>query len=388
MHICHLAKYYAPFKGGIETHVRTLAHTQAQRGAKVKVICVDHASPASWGRRISSEYDGQVEVVRVPRWASVSRFDVCRGLRRMLVRECNSDWDILHLHTPNPTMMMSLVGLSCQAPLVVSHHSDVVRQKILYQGLRLLENSIYTQAQAVLASSEAYVAGSQLLGRFQQKVQVCPYGIDVSRFQEGGSQSGETFLRMSALPKPLWLMVGRLVYYKGHEIAIRALRHVPGTLVIAGAGPLKSRIMQEAKRLQVADRIVLEPNMDDESVVGAYRAATALWFPSTVRSESFGLVQVEAMAAGCPVINCQVADSGVASVSHHHESGITVRPKDPIEFAAAANELDRDKELRRSLAEGARRRAFSLFHKDTMADRCFEIYQSLGAPGHAIRRAA
>jgi rhamnosyl/mannosyltransferase len=114
-----------------------------------------------------------------------------------------------------------------------------------------------------------------------------------------------------------------------------------------------------------------------EEVVGAYHAATALWFPSNARSEGFGLVQVEAMASGCPVINTAIPGSGVAWVSPHEQTGLTVPMNDPSEFARAANRLLNERGLRDRLAAGARARVRAEFDHRFMAERCMNIYRSV-----------
>jgi glycosyltransferase involved in cell wall biosynthesis len=96
---------------------------------------------------------------------------------------------------------------------------------------------------------------------------------------------------------------------------LQALVNVPGRLMVVGEGPLRRELGELADRLGVADRVVWQGWLSDAELIGAYHAATALWFPSNARSEAFGLVQIEAMACGCPVINANIAGSGVAWVS-------------------------------------------------------------------------
>src|SRR6202012_1379106 len=113
--------------------------------------------------------------------------------------------------------------------------------------------------------------------------------------------------------------------YKGLSTAIDALAHVPGHLLIIGTGPLERELRARALERGVADRITWAGHVERDELLGAYRAAAALWFPSNARSEGFGLVQVEAMASGCPVINTAIPHSGVSWVWRHEESGLTIR---------------------------------------------------------------
>src|SRR6202008_3729780 len=133
--------------------------------------------------------------------------------------------------------------------------------------------------------------------------------------------------------------VGRLTYYKALHLTIDALASVPGTLLLIGTGPLETELRRRAQDRGVADRIVGRGRVGPEELAAAYHAATSLWFPSNARSEAFGLVQVEAMASGCPVINTAIAGSGGSWVSRDGETGRTVPVGDSKAFAAAANEL-------------------------------------------------
>ena len=154
---------------------------------------------------------------------------------------------------------------------------------------------------------------------------------------------------------PLWLCAGRMVYYKGFTHAVRALQQVEGRLVLIGGGPDEPRLKAEVERLGLADRVDFLGKLPHYlDVLPYYLAADAFWFPSNARSEAFGLVQVEAMACGCPVLNTAIPHSGVPWVSRHEETGLTVPINDPAALAAAARRLLDEPELRTRLANAAR----------------------------------
>ena len=169
--------------------------------------------------------------------------------------------------------------------------------------------------------------------------------------------------------------MGRLVYYKGLATAIDALKSVRGRLMIVGRGPLERDLRARAADRGVAERIEWAGHLDDDALVGAYRAATALWFPSNARSEGFGLVQVEAMASGCPVINTAIPHSGVSWVSRDGESGLTIPLEDPASLAAASRRLLDEPGLRDRLSAQAVERAHSEFDHRVMARRSLELYE-------------
>ncbi|XXF81517.1 glycosyltransferase [Myxococcaceae bacterium GXIMD 01537] len=383
--ICHLGKFYPPASGGIETHVQTLARAQAALGASVEVLCINHAASEAGagtheflGRtRTAVEQDGPVRVTRVGRVASVARLDVAPDLVLQLQRVLARGVDVLHLHGPNPTMALAVAALPRLPALVVTHHSDVIRQRLLGLAFAPVERLLYTRASLVLSDSEPYIGGSPLLRRFRRKVEVLPLGLDLEPFLQPAAPARERWRELGA---PLWLMVGRLVYYKGLFTALEALREVPGKLLVVGVGPLRDEALARARALGVEDRVVWAGYLPPDELAGAFRAATALWFPSNARSESFGLSQVEAMASGCPVLNTAIPDSGVSWVSRHEESGLTVPVGDAPALAAAARRLLEEPGLRERLSRGAVARARSEFGHMLMAERSLALYERvLGA---------
>ena len=385
LRVCHLGKFYPPAPGGVETHVQTLARAQARAGATVQVVCVNHRDAAStdvtW-RPLGAtptvvESDGDVRVVRLGRSASVSRLDMCPSLLGTLWKLRADGTDIVHVHAPNPTMFLALATLPPFATLVVTHHSDVVKQRVLGRVFAPVERRVHERTALVLSTSEAYVGGSSVLQGLGGKVRALPFGLDLAPFLEpsAAALAREASFRLE-MGQPLWLAVGRLVYYKGLMTAIDALAHLPGRLLVVGTGPLESALRAHAKTRRVADRIDWLGHVDPDKLVGAYRAATALWFPSNARSEGFGLVQVEAMASGCPVINTAIPHSGVPWVSRDGETGFTIPVGDHRALAAASRRLLDEPGLRARLGAAAAERARREFNDGAMAERSLELYSS------------
>jgi glycosyltransferase involved in cell wall biosynthesis len=386
LRICHLGKYYPPAPGGIEMHVQTLARAQARLGpADVQVVCVNHADrrgrDVTWNRYGATgdvtEFDGPVHITRVGRSARFARLDFCPTLPWIIGRINQEPLDVLHLHTPNPTMVLTVAGLLRQdIALVVSHHSDIVRQRLLRWLHEPFERIVYERASAVLTTSPMYIDGSRALQQHEPKVHAVPMGIDVEPFANPSPAAlAEAHRLRKRFGDAIWLAVGRCVYYKGFDVAIEALSKVPGVLVIVGHGPLFHELIAHARDLGVRDRVAWCRYAEPDELIGAYLAATALWFPSSGRSEAFGLVQVESMAAGCPVINTDIAGSGVSWVSLHEQTGLTVPVNDADALASAARRLLDEPGLLQRLAEGALRRVRQEFDHATMAARTLAIYR-------------
>jgi rhamnosyl/mannosyltransferase len=371
--VCHLGKYYPPAPGGIETHVRTLARAQADLGAKVEVYCVNHKPGPT-----AVEDDGPVRVTRVGRAASALKLDFCPELAGALRRV---EADVLHMQVPNPTMILALLAARPRQPLVVTYQSDVINQKLRAALFRPLERLAYRRVRVILASSPNYAGGSSFLRAYPDRIRVLPLGIDLSPYLNPSAEDRARAVRVRrdhGRGGPLWLCAGRHVYYKGFINAVRALAHVEGRLVMVGDGPNQPGLHAEARRLGLTGRIDFLGKLPHYlDVVPYYLAADAFWFPSNARSEAFGLVQVEAMAGGCPVVNTAIPHSGVSWVSPHERTGLTVPVNDPEGMASASRRLLAEPGLRDRLAAAARRRAAEEFDHRVMAERSLAVYRSV-----------
>jgi len=379
--IVHLSKYYPPDRGGIESYIQTLARTQSLLGADVHVICVntfkDTQKPLVWTTETTHEIDFGVNVTRVGRLFSLMRFDFCLGLIKKIDELAQEPNTILHLHTPNPTMLIALsvlLSVKRDIPLVITHHSDIIKQRFLKFLVRPLEYYIYQKSSLTLATSSNYIEGSKFLRAFSQKLNYAPLVSDIAKYKQPSKNAIEfsQFLK-NKYGNTIWLSVGRLVYYKGLNIAIQALQNVEGILIIIGIGPLEKELKSLVQSLGLENRVIWLGNLTEDELIGAYYAATALWFSSNARSEAFGLVQVEAMACGCPVINTNIASSGVPWVSRHEKEALTVAVNDPVAFANAANRLLSEPDLRDRLSIAGLKRSDD-FSAITVTRRIFDFY--------------
>jgi len=236
----------------------------------------------------------------------------------------------------------------------------------LHQALR--------RSSAIIATSPDYVRSSVVLQRYTDRCHVVPFGIALDRFGERDASAVEKLRRQYG--ERIVMSAGRLVYYKGFDYLIRAMAQVDGTLLIVGSGPLRDDLGQLVRSLNLEGRVVFLGQIPDDELIACYHAADVFALASCARSEAFGIVQIEAMAAGLPVVNTSL-DSGVPFVSIHEETGLTVPPADPEALAQAINLLLDNPELRRSLGDRARERARREFSLDVMTSRTLALYESV-----------
>jgi rhamnosyl/mannosyltransferase len=210
---------------------------------------------------------------------------------------------------------------------------------------------------------------------------VIPYGIDTEQFEQCDADAVRSV--RARYGERLVISVGRLVYYKGFDVLIRAMASVRGKLLIVGDGPLRGELQALAVQLGVADKVVFAGEINNAGVTPYYHAADLFALASVARSEAFGIVQIEAMAAGLPVVNTSL-DSGVPFVSLDGQTGLTVPPGNPQALAAAINRLLDDRGLRQSLGQAGVRRARQEFSLDTMLGRTLQLYRTVADSGTRV----
>ena len=362
--VLHVGKFYPPHMGGIETHLQALC-SELRKSLPVSVVVASDNA-----KSVTSVVEG-VTVSRVATWLTLASTPFCPGMVGEIHR---SDADIVHIHLPNPMAVLAYLASGHRGRLVVTYHSDTVRQKILGALFEPFLHRALQSSSAIIATSPDYRRTSPVLARHLDRCHVIPYGIALDQFERCDPVAVNRLRQQHG--ERLVISVGRLVYYKGFEYLIRAMTAVRGKLLIVGDGPLRGKLEQLARNLAVADRVVFTGTIHNEKVVPYYHAADLFALASVARSEAFGIVQIEAMAAGLPVVNTSL-DSGVPFVSLHGRTGLTVPPGDSEALAAGINHLLDDQKLRRSLGEGGRARARAEFSSAVMAERTLALYETV-----------
>lgn len=369
--VLQVGKYYYPERGGIERVIQVLAEGFAGRGSSVKCLVANTAA------RTEEQLLNGVRVLRAARLGELFSVPVCPSF---LWHFDADQHDIIHVHEPNPVADMCVALRGNNKPLVVSYHSDVVRQwwaKDLYY--RFLDH-VLTRADRIVVATEAHIHGSDILKRYATKCEIIPYGIALDRLALTDDVQVRAHAVRAAVPySHLILAVGRLVPYKGFEHLIEAVRHVPdAALVIVGGGPLRRRLQRAAAGANLERRVQFVGQVDDATLLAYYHACDVVVLPSISRAEAFGLVQVEAMACGKPVVSTQLP-SGAPTVNVAGETGLCVEPGSSTALAGAVNELLRDETRRSRMGQNGRRRAAEEYGAERMIDAYVRLYQQLAA---------
>lgn len=359
--VLQVGKFYPPHIGGIETHVQALC-VSLRDSMDVRVLVASDD-------RIAEEVLDGVSVSRLANFLSGRSIPVCPAL---IGRIRDSDADIIHLHLPNPSAVLAYLASGHRGRLVVTYHSDIVRQRLSGALLQPFVDALLRRSSAIIASSAEYARTSPVLSRFRERCHVIPFGIALDELET--PDPGQVARLRSEFGNRVVLSVGRLVYYKGFECLVRAMETVRGKLAIVGEGPLRRELEHLTTKLKLNSRVFFSGKV--ENVTPYYHAADVFALASVARSEAFGIVQIEAMANGLPVVNTRL-ESGVPFVSLHGQTGLTVPPANPEALAAALNQLLDDRELRARFGAAGRLRVHREFSLETMISRTVAVYEQV-----------
>jgi D-inositol-3-phosphate glycosyltransferase len=380
--------------GGMNVFVRSVADRLAGFGIEVDVYtrCAGRGVPEV------HEVGPLTRVIQVPAGpcAPVDKLDlpalVPAFTDAVLDHPALAPYDLVHAHYWLSGWAARRAKEAWGVPLVASFHTLGMvknlapgRPEGVEPAIRLAgERAVIDAADLVLAPtpSEA-VHLARLYGAHPTSIRVVPPGVDARRFRPRPAAAARA--RLGVEGKRVVLFVGRVQRHKGPDVAIRALAEIVRTrpdigadlvLVIVG-GPSGtadevSDLRSLARQLGLTDRVLFLPPRPHEELPEVYAAADVLVMPS--RSESFGLVALEAQACGVPVVAAAVG--GLRHVVAEGTSGLLVRGHDPAAFARQLVTVLEDRELARALSDGAVRQA-AMFPWEATATRLLSVYGEL-----------
>jgi rhamnosyl/mannosyltransferase len=281
--------------------------------------------------------------------------------------------DITHLHFPYPVGELSQLVMGGRRPFVITYHSDVVRQQRVLQLYRPLLHRLLQRAASILVTSPNYLATSPFLGPVAERCAIVPLGIDPAPFVH------LPVVRPAEAANRL-LFIGRHRYYKGVDDLLRALPATGATLEVGGDGPMRPAWERLSQELHLSGRVHFSGELADAEMAAAYGRAAVFVLPANARAEAFGLVLLEAMAAGLPCITTELG-TGTSYVVEDGVTGRVIPPRQPVALAAAIAELLGDEKRRHAMGQAARARVLANFTLATMIERVEAVYERVLAQG-------
>ncbi len=361
MKILQINKHAWPHYGGIERVVDNINQSLSEQ-VQVDVLCVAESGEQD------IEHNASTTIYRAKAGLKIMSMPISFDFFR-LAKNLLPHYDWLILHHPFPLGFLIYLLFGRRNKTAVWYHSDIVRQKFTGWLLGPLFRATLQRVDKIIVSDLSIAENSLLLRPFLSKVTVIPFALDLAPYNEEAQLAGEKLRQDTG--KPLVLTVGRLVYYKGHEYLIQAMAGLDAQLMIIGDGPLKDQLTTLIEELGLNNITILESQAD---LLPYYHAADIFTLPSVAPSEAFGVVQLEAMAAGKPVINTDLP-TGAKTVSLHGETGLTVAPTNVTALHGAIATLLNNPELREQYGRAARRRVERLYSFEQFRNRLLDTLQ-------------
>jgi glycosyltransferase involved in cell wall biosynthesis len=366
LRVLQIASFYSPTIGGMETVLQALAEGLVARGDEVTVLC------SAEGVRGADEMDAGVRVIRSPSLGKLLSQPLSLTLPFSLAR-MHGSFDVVHLHMPNPLAELATLTLPRRVPVVVTYHTDIIRQRALRPLYAPVRDAVLERCRRIVVPTENHIRCSEVLPPLRDKCVVVPFGIPAARYRldaVGRALADDLRARHGRFV----LFVGRLVYYKGLSTLLESARDVDAPIVVVGDGPLRAETRAKIEELGLGSRVFLAGAVGQAELNAYLDACSVLVLPSVSRSEGFGMTLLEGMLFGKPLVTTRLP-SGVQLVNDDGVTGLQVEPRDPRGLAAALNRLLSDEALRASMGAAARARLDSRFSLEGMISGYRAVYE-------------
>ena len=359
MRVLHVFKTYLPDSfTGVERVIWEIAEGAAGFGIRSHVFYLSEkssASPIRIGGHWAHTAKRNFEIASTPfSLGGLARFKALAGRA-----------DIIHYHFPWPQMDVFHLLSNMKTLSVVTYHSDVVRQKKLFHFYRPIMHRFLNSVDRIVATSPNYVASSEILQKYSNKINIIPIGLDPSKLP-GATPERMAFWK-EKLPPRFFLFLGAPRYYKGLPFLMDAAKRSGLPVVFAGAGVFDTTR---------CETLTFLGKVSDEDKAALLELCEAFVFPSHLRSESFGVALLEAAFAGKAMISCEIG-TGTSYVNAHGVTGLVVPPADSAGLAEAMTALWANPQQTRAYGEAARERAHQLFSARHMVESYRDVYRDL-----------
>lgn len=380
MRILMISDVYFPRINGVSTSIQTFVHELQRQGHSVTLIAPDYGENA----------DAGLDIIRVPsRRVIVDPEDRMMKMGWVLDRVellARCDYDLIHIQTPFVAHYLGLkLARLLGLPLLETYHTYF--EEYLYNYIPWLPKPLLRFAARRFSTSQCNSVGrvvvpsapiEQALRRYgiKTEIDVVPTGLDLNQFEAG---DGQLFRQVHAIDsdRPMALYVGRMAHEKNIAFLLRAMQQaivaMPELLfVMAGEGPAQKWAWRWVEKQGLTDNVMFVGNLDRASaLLDCYRAADLFVFAS--RTETQGLVLLEAMALGTPVVSTAVL--GTKTVLSDGR-GVLIAEEDEADFSAKVIKLLSEHGSRVRLSDAAMDYV-NEWSSEVMCHRLGAIYESL-----------
>lgn len=367
--ILHAYKVYPPdVEGGIPSVIATLCSCTSSKFSNSILV----ARTQGLGRNYQSH---GTPIEAVSSLGTLFSTPVAPHYPHAFLRHANASDIVIH-HAPFPLTDIVAPWLAKPVALVVYWHADITRYPVLKRFVGPSITRTLERADKIIVSDSSMISESNSLKSFEAKCSIVPYGSDL-QFWSTCTEDEQASSRVLRKRHPrLIVAVGRLVAYKGFASLLRALVQIEGELIIIGEGPLLADLKRLSNELGVSERVTFIGRTEPSEIKAHLYAAQVLAFPSIDPAEAFGLVQLEAMATGLPIVNTSLA-TAVPKIARHEREALTVPPNDPDSLATALRAILSDGALANRLGQAGKARALKEYSQATYVTKIEHIYEEL-----------
>ena len=359
MKVLQLGKFY-PILGGVEKVMWELADGLGRRGVDCDMLCAGKTSQII-------PINEHARCICVKSLFKAAATMISPAMVSYLRRHC-AEYEIIHIHHPDPMAALALRLSGYKGKVVLHWHSDIIKQRILLKFYLPLQNWMVKRSDVIIGTSPVYVKESPYLQGVQEKLACVPIGIDALPQISAGPSEYKTVFSL-----------GRLVGYKGYEYLVEAAKYLPDNyrVIIGGDGPLREKLQGQILAEDLEGKVILPGRIPQEKLPEMFAACSVFCLSSIWKTEAFGIVQIEAMSCGKPVVATRIPGSGVSWVNEHGFSGLNVETCSAKQLADAIIEITADADTYSRYCRNAFERYNTLFTKKAMIEKCLDIYRRL-----------
>lgn len=372
MRILHFYRTSFPdTMGGIEQVINQIARGASKLGVETDVLSL---TPDKSPRVM--EIDGYLaHRARLDFQLASTGFSASAFLRFMQLAK---KVDVIHYHFPWPFMDVVHFVSRMKKPTLVTYHSDIIRQTHLLKLYRPLMRKFLTSMDHIVATSPNYLATSDVLGMFSDKVSVIPIGLDKATYPQPVPDRVKYWAEK--LGTKFFLFVGVLRYYKGLHILLEAAQGIAYPIVIVGSGPIEQELKAQVVKLGLSN-IHFMGQLSDEDKVALLTLCYGVVFPSHLRSEAFGISLLEGAMYGKPMISSEIG-TGTTFINIGDQTGLVVPPSNPVALRQAMRYLWEHPEEAAEMGQRAEERYWTYFMAEQMVSSYVNLYGDLVSQYH------
>ncbi len=361
VNILILNKMYYPEIGGVEIVAKIMSETMASF-EKVTVLTFNNRRT-----RETHQING-VEVIRLPIRFMKNSIRLSDYYKNEFTKQSkNADVIVFHFPSGQPELYFNLYKKT-KAKKICFYHADVVGYGFIgWFYNNFIVKRFLNVMDEIIVTSPNISKTSKILKRYANKIKVIPLFVDTSHFYPRNPNKRDYLLSFFKVKvNKIVMYVGRLAQYKGLEYLIKAMKSLDNSygLVLIGEGPKKKRLEKLIGKLGLEDRVLFHKHVSYEELPEFYSSADVFVLPSISRAEAFGLVALEAMACGTPIVTTELG-TGTSYYNIHGETGMIVSPKDEKALARSIKEicLSNWKERENLIVERAKKFSIENFTK-------------------------